>query len=179
MANENRTGELINIERAAGSSINIMDMAISGSNLNLMLRRDVKEFRDRIDFESIVEAEAVKKRFVVVDQFPKAGVQVPAGTPINLTFMYKDQIDIGIMKDMSPEMMNKYKDDKVRKVIEDISSNAEAKKALESDKKYEELSTEEKKEMKKYVIEKEILTAEASEEKISGVYKDLHFIYNF
>lgn len=179
MANENRTGELINIERAAGSSINIMDMAISGSNLNLMLRRDVKEFRDRIDFESIVEAEAVKKRFVVVDQFPKAGVQVPAGTPINLTFMYKDQIDIGIMKDMSPEMMNKYKDDKVRKVIDDISSNTEAKKVLESDKKYEELSAAEKMTMKNYVIEKEILTAEASEEKISGVYKDLFFINNF
>lgn len=179
MANENRTGELINIERAAGSSINIMDMAISGSNLNLMLRRDVKEFRDRIDFESIVEAEAVKKRFVVVDQFPKAGVQVPAGTPINLTFMYKDQIDIGIMKDMSQEMMNKYKDDKVRKVIDDISSNTEAKKVLESDKKYEELSAAEKMTMKNYVIEKEILTAEASEEKISGVYKDLFFINNF
>jgi S-adenosylmethionine hydrolase len=179
MANEIRTDESINIGKVAGSSINIMDMAISGRNVELMLRRDVKEFRDRIDFESIVEAEAVKKRFIVVDQFPNAGVQVPAGTPINLTFMYKDQIDIGIIKDMSPEMMNKYKDDKVRKVIDDISSNTEAKKALESDKKYEDLSTEEKKAVKKYVIEKEILTAEASEEKISGVYKDLHFIYNF
>ena len=179
MANIIRTGESINIGRAAGSSINVMDMAISSSNVGLMLRRDVKEFRDRIDFESIVEAEAVKKRFVVVDQFPKAGVQVPAGTPINLTFMYKDQIDIGIMKDMSPEMMNKYKDDKVRKVIDDISSNTEAKKVLESDKKYEELSAAEKTTMKIYVIEKEILTAEASEEKISGVYKDLFFINNF
>lgn len=179
MANIIRTGESINIGKAAGSSINILDMAISGSNVELMLRRDVKEFRDRIDFESIVEAEAVKKRFVVVDQFPKAGVQVPAGTPINLTFMYKDQIDIGIIKDMSPEMMNKYKDDKVRKVIDDISSNTEATKMLESDKKYEELSAAEKTTMKNYVIEKEILTAEANEEKISSVYKDLFFIYNF
>ena len=179
MANVIRTGESINIGRAAGDSINIMDMAISGSNVDLMLRRDVKEFRDRIDFESIVEAEAVKKRLVVVDQFPKAGVQVPAGTPINLTFMYKDQIEIGKVKDMSPEMTNKYKDDKLRKVIDDISSNTEATKVLESDKKYEELSAAEKNVMKKYVIEKEILTAEASEEKISGVYKDLLFINNF
>lgn len=179
MANEIRTSESISIGRAAGSSINILDMAISGRNVELMLRRDVKEFRDRIDVESIIEAEAVKKRFVVVGQFPKAGVQVPAGTSVNLTFMYKDQIDIGIMKDMSPEMMNKYKDDKVRKVIDDISSNAEAKKVLESDKKYEELSTEEKKEMKKYVIEKEILATDVSEEKIAGVYKDLLFIHNF
>lgn len=179
MANEIRTSESISIGRAAGGSINILDMEISGSNVELMLRPEVKEFRDRFDLESIVEADAVKKRFVVVDQFPKAGVQVPAGTPINLTFMYKDQIDIGIMKDMSPEMMNKYKDDKVRKVIDDISSNTEAKKVLESDKKYEELSAAEKMIMKNYVIEKEILTAEASEEKIMKVYNDLRFINNF
>ena len=179
MADIIRTGESIKIGSAGGGNIHILDMAISGRKVEVMARPEVKEFRDRIDFESIVEAEAVKKGIVVVDQFPKAGVQVPAGTPVNLTFMYKDQIDIGIMKDMSPEMMNKYKDDKVRKVIDDISSNTEAKKALESDKKYEELSTEEKKEMKNYVIEKGILASDASEEKVSAVHKDLHFIYNF
>ncbi len=179
MANIIRTGESINIEKMAGASIGAAEMVISGRKVEVMARPEVKEFRDRIDFESIVEAEPVKKRFVVVDQFPKAGVQVPAGTPINLTFMYKDQIDIGIIKDMSPEMMNKYKDDKVRKVIDDISSNTEATKMLESDKKYEELSAAEKTTMKNYVIEKEILTAEANEEKISSVYKDLFFIYNF
>ena len=179
MVNIIRTGESIKIGSAGGGNIHILDMAISGRKVEVMVRPEVKEFRDRIDSESTVEAEAVKKRFVVVDQFPKAGVQVPAGTPINLTFMYKDQIDIGIIKDMSPEMMNKYKDDKVRKVIDDISSNTEATKMLESDKKYEELSAAEKTTMKNYVIEKEILTAEANEEKISSVYKDLFFIYNF
>ena len=178
MADAIRAGESINIGRWAGDSTKIAEMEISGRNVELMLRRDVEEFRDRIDI-GIVEAEAVRKRFVVVDQFPKAGVQVPAGTAINLIFMYKDQIDIGIMKDMSSEMMNKYKDDKVRKVIEDISSNAETKKVLEVDKKYEELSTGEKATMKNYAIEKGILPAEASEKKVEAVYKDLRFIHNF
>jgi hypothetical protein len=179
MADAIRASESINIGRWAGGSTNIAEMEISGRNVELMLRRDVKEFRDRIDMEGIVEAGAVKKRLVVVDQFPKTGVQVPAGTAVNLTFMYKDQFDIGIMKDMSPEMMSKYKDDKVRKVIDDISSNTETKKVLEADKKYEELSTGEKATIKNYAIEKVILPADASEEKVEAVYKDLRFINNF
>jgi hypothetical protein len=179
MADAIRAGESINIGRWAGDSTNIAEMEISGRSVELMLRRDVKEFRDRIDIEGIVEAEAVKKRFVVVDQFPKTGVQVPAGTAVNLIFMYKDSIHVGNIKDLSPEMMGKYKDNNVRKVIEDISSNAETKKVLEADKKYEELSTGEKATMKNYAIEKVILPAEASEEKVEAVYKDLRFIHNF
>jgi hypothetical protein len=179
MADIIRTGESINIEKRASASIGAAEMVISGRKVEVMARPEVKDFHDHIDIKKIIEAEAVQKRIVIIDQFPRAGVQVPDGTPVNLTIMYKDTIDIGKMKDMSIEVMDKYKDDKVRKVVEDISSNAEAKKILGAKKEYKDLAEEEKMAMKNYAVEKGIVTSDASEEKVSGVHKDLLFIYNF
>lgn len=179
MANDIRLGAATTVERLRAGSAGILEVERIGANVAVMMRRDVAEFRTRFDIEGVVASEAVQKRFVVVDQFPKAGVQVPAGTAINLTFMYKDAINVGKMKDLSDEVGTKYKDENVGRVVKDVDSNPAAKKVVESDKKYEELTAEEKKIVKDYAVEKEILPAEATEEKVEKIYKDLRFIYNF
>ncbi len=141
--------------------------------------RDTSELQEKIDLSKYVDMERVNPtRLVVVDQFPKAGEQVPAGTPVMLTFMSKDSIPVADIADLSEAVKGKYAGADVKMITDDVQSDVEIKKVLTDKTEYIEMSSTQKDAVRKYAVDKGIVESDASEETIAAVHKDLTFIYN-
>ncbi|WP_300455918.1 hypothetical protein [Desulfobacula sp.] len=144
-----------------------------------MALRDTSELQKKIDLSKYVDAEKINPtRLVVVDQFPRAGEQVPLGTPVILTFMSKDSIPVGDIAALSDAIKGKYKTADVKVITDDIQSDVEMKKVLAENKAYTDMSATQKDTVKKYAVEKEIVASNATDETLAAVHKDLTFIYN-
>lgn len=141
--------------------------------------RDTSELQEKIDLSKYVDMERVNPtRLVVVDQFPKAGEQVPAGTPVMLTFMSKDSIPVADIADLSEAVKGKYAGADVKMITDDVQSDVEIKKVLTDKIEYIEMNSTQKDAVRKYAVDKGIVESDASEETIAAVHKDLTFIYN-
>ncbi len=141
--------------------------------------RDTSELQEKIDLSKYVDMERVNPtRLVVVDQFPKPGEQVPAGTPVMLTFMSKDSIPVADIADLSEAVKGKYAGADVKMITDDVQSDVEMKKVLTDKTEYIEMSSTQKDAVRKYAVAKGIVESDASEETIATVHKDLTFIYN-
>jgi len=141
--------------------------------------RDTSELQSKIDLSRYVDVEQVNPTsLVVVDQFPKAGEKVPLGTPVTLTFMSKDSIRVADVAELSDGIQVTYANDSIKKITDDIQTNAEVTMVLAENKEYIEMNATQKDAVKKYAVEKGIIESSASEEIVAEVHKDLTFIYN-
>jgi hypothetical protein len=141
--------------------------------------RDTTELQEKIDLSKYVGMEQVNPTsLVVVDQFPKSGEQVPAGTPVVLTFMSKDSIPVADIADLSDAIKGKYSGADVKMITDDVQSDVEMKKVLAEKKAYTDMSSTQKESVKNYAVAKGIVGSDASDETIAAVHKDLTFIYN-
>lgn len=140
--------------------------------------RDNTDFINKIDKEAIGEIAKRKTKTLVVGQDPEPGEFIPAGTPVNLTFIEKDDIPTGGMK-VDEAIIEKYGN--VGMFIEDLGKtgdeNAEvAKNSMDAKKKYKDLSTNDKSKVDIFMKERFGDTATDSEEKKEKVYGDMMFM---
>lgn len=141
--------------------------------------RDTSELQTKIDLSRYSDIEQVNPTsLVVVNQFPKAGEKVPAGTPVVLTFMSKDSIPVADIADLSDAIKGKYAGADVKMITDDVQSDTEMKKVLAEQTAYTDMSATQKDAVKKYAVGKGIVASEASDETIAAVHTDLMFIYN-
>ena len=156
----------------------LLSTNVDSRALKLALR-DTSELQKKIDLSKYVDVEKINPtRLVVVDQFPRAGEQVPLGTPVILTFMSKDSIPVGDIAELSDAIKGKYKTDDVKVITDDIQSDVEMKKVLAENKTYTDMSATQKDAIRKFAVEKEIVASNATDETLAAVHKDLAFIYN-
>ncbi len=152
---------------------------LSDASLLKVAVRDTSELQEKIDLSRYVDEKKVNPtRLVVVDQFPKPGEQVPKGTPITLTFMSKDSIQVADIADLSDAVKGKYGNAQIKAITDDIQSDVEIKKVLTEKKEYSAMTPTEKDAVKKYVKDKGIVESSAIDAAIAAVHKDLVFIYN-
>ena len=141
--------------------------------------RDTSDLKKKIDLSRYADIEKVNPTsLVIVDQFPKAGEQVPQGTPVTLTFMSKDSIPVKDIVDLSDAVKGKYQNSNIKKITDDIWSEDEIKKILTDNKDYVEMSATEKEAVKKYAVKKGIVEAEPDDTIAGSIYNDLAFIYH-
>ncbi len=141
--------------------------------------RDTSELKEKIDLSRYQdEINVTPTRLVVVEQFPKAGEEVPKGTPVSLTFMSKDSIQVKDIAGLSDPFKIKYKGKSIKKVTDDIQAEEEMKIILDADKKYTDMTSVEKEAVKKYAVEKGFIEAEPDEAVAGAIYTDLSFIYS-
>ena len=140
--------------------------------------RDTAELKEKIDLSRYQDELNVNPaRLVVVEQFPKAGEQVPKGTPVSLTFMSKDSIQVDDITGLSDHFITKYGGQNIKKVTDDIQAAETFKVILAADKKYEDMTPVEKEAVKKYAVETGFIEAEPDEAVAGAIYNDIHFIY--
>jgi hypothetical protein len=169
MAGITKTNLISRASATAGVDARAMKIAV----------RDTTELQEKIDLSRYVGMERVNPTsLVVVDQFPKAGEQVPAGTPVVLTFMSKDSIPVADIADLSDAIKGKYANADVKMITDDVQSDVEMKKVLTEQKAYIDMTPTQKDAVKKYAVGKGIVTSDVSDETIAAVHKDLTFIYN-
>lgn len=157
------------------------EMVISGGvTMNrAAFTRDTAEVKEKIDLGRYTEEDIVNPtKFVVVDQFPKAGVNVPLGTPVSLVFMAKDSIKVDDIADLSIEVSDKYAGKDVKEITDDIQKDKEIVKVLEENKEYKDLTETEKQVIRNYMVANGLGEATASDEKAGAVHHDLLFIHN-
>ena len=118
-----------------------------------------------------------KTSLVVVDQFPKPGEDVPMGTPVTLTFIAKDVVDVGDIFDLSDKFRNTYSGKQVKDVITQVENNDNMKKILEESKKYADLNESEKNMAKQFALEQGVLDETADTDAVKKAYNDYLLLF--
>lgn len=118
-----------------------------------------------------------KTSLVVVDQFPKPGEDVPMGTPVTLTFIAKDVVNVGDIYDLSDKFRNKYSGKQVKDVIKQVENNDNIKKILEENKKYSELNESEKNMAKQFAQQEGVIEETADPDTVKNVYNDYLLLF--
>lgn len=118
-----------------------------------------------------------KTSLVVVDQFPKPGEEVPMGTPVTLTFIAKDVVDVGDIYDLSDKFRNTYSGKQVKDVITQVENNDNMKKILEDSKKYADLNESEKNMAKQFAQEQGVLDETADPDAVKTIYNDYLLLF--
>ena len=142
--------------------------------------RDNTDFSIKFDPDSFKGKVTRPTKTVVVGQDPDPGDFVPAGTPINVQLVVKDDLPTGSFKGVDPVIAGKYEyvgsfqadienaDDRVAKDAKDV---------LDKNADYHALSTGDQRAVDAFMEERFGAEAVNTPEKKSKVYNDVKFIY--
>ena len=171
-------------EKKLAADLNIRQKLPGGKGEVADIKLDIADNNEFIDRFDLTKFQVRPTKLVVVDQDPKPGSDVPAGTKVKLFMAFKEELPVESFTNIEQAVKNKYPD--VKSLIEDLEKKNDpkaeaARKVLNESSKlsYDDLGDKQTKIINDFIVNRFGLDPNTQLTEIKKVYESVRFLNSF